>query len=88
MFQTFSQEKFNKVLLNWMVKHNQPFTTPKQESFIALIRTLNPDAQVIWDKTIKSDLVAAYADQKNGPKKELFAKSSHEESLFRSTSIT
>ncbi|KAJ6647884.1 Zinc finger BED domain-containing protein RICESLEEPER 4, partial [Pseudolycoriella hygida] len=66
---TFSQEKFRKALLNWVIECNQPFTEPQQQAFVALIRTLNPDAVVV--SSCKSDLLAAYAAALDNLKAEL-----------------
>lgn len=60
VLQTFSQENFRKALLRWVIECNQPFTGPQQNAFVALIRTLNPDAQTVTDKTVKADLMAVY----------------------------
>lgn len=73
VFQTFSQENFRKALVEWVVTCNQPFTEPQQEAFIAVIRTLNPEASVISDKTVKSDLLAEYAHKLNVLKTEVAA---------------
>lgn len=46
--------------MRWVIECNQPFTEPQQKASVALIRTLNPDATVVSDKTIKADLMAEF----------------------------
>ncbi|KAJ6640379.1 putative AC9 transposase, partial [Pseudolycoriella hygida] len=68
---TFSQENFRKALLNWVIECNQPFTELQQQASVALIRTLNPDAVVVSNVIIKSDLLSAYAAALDNLKAEL-----------------
>lgn len=59
----FSQEKFRKALIKWIIISDQPFTEPQQETFVELIRTLNQNAQVISDKTVRADIVEIYEEK-------------------------
>lgn len=56
----FSQEKFRKALLNWIVLSDQPFTAIQDQPFVDLVHTLNPKATIASDRTFKSDLMDAY----------------------------
>lgn len=71
VFQTFSQENFRKALLRWVIECNQPFTEPQQKAFVALIRTLNPCAEVVSDKTVKADLMAEFTQKTHELKTEV-----------------
>ncbi|KAJ6647338.1 hypothetical protein Bhyg_02560, partial [Pseudolycoriella hygida] len=62
---TFSQENFREALMRWVIECNQPFTEPQQAAFVALVRTLNPEAKVVSDVKVKSDVMAAYKDKLN-----------------------
>lgn len=62
-FQVFSQENFRKALLKWVVVSSQPFSVVEEEAFVELIRLLNPTAELISDKTMRADVMAAYYDQ-------------------------
>ncbi|KAJ6646911.1 putative AC transposase, partial [Pseudolycoriella hygida] len=68
---TFSQEKFRKALLKWIVACDQPFTAPQEEAFVELIRTLNPDAHIYSDKTIKKDELTEYLTKFDELKEEI-----------------
>lgn len=71
IIQIFSQENFRKSLLKWIVLSNQPFSVVEEDAFIELIKTLNPSAEVISDKTIKADLTAAYFEKFENIKQEV-----------------
>lgn len=58
-------------MLRWIIECNKPFTEPQQKAFVALIRTLNPDAKVISDKTVKADLMEEFNLKINELKTEL-----------------
>lgn len=60
ILQVFSQETFREALLKWIVVSDQPFSEVDQPSFIALVKTLNPEAELVSDKTIRSDLMSKY----------------------------
>lgn len=60
ILQVFSQETFRKALLEWIAVSDQPFSEVNHPFFIAMIKTLNPAAKVVCDKTIRSDLMATY----------------------------
>lgn len=62
-FQIFSQENFHKTLLKWIVCSSQPFSVVEEDEFIELIRSLNPTAELVSDKTIKADLMATYLEK-------------------------
>lgn len=59
----FSQENFRKSLLKWVVVTDQAFTAPQQQAFVDLVQTLNPQAELYCDKTIRSDLFVTYKEQ-------------------------
>ncbi|KAJ6640352.1 Zinc finger BED domain-containing protein RICESLEEPER 2 [Pseudolycoriella hygida] len=56
----FSQEAFRAALIKWIVLCDQPFTEPQQQSFVELVHSLNPDAKLITDKTVKADILETY----------------------------
>ncbi|KAJ6636741.1 PiggyBac transposable element-derived protein 2, partial [Pseudolycoriella hygida] len=58
----FSQEKFRKALIKWIVICDQPFTEPQQQSFVELVQSLNPNAELISDKTVRADIIATYEE--------------------------
>lgn len=60
ILQVFSQETFREALLKWIILSDQPFSEMDSPSFIALIKTLNPEAALVSDKTIRSDLMVTY----------------------------
>lgn len=62
LLQVFSQEKFREALLKWIVLCDQPFSVVNKPAFIELIETLNPEAEVVSDKTIRSDLMSKYGE--------------------------
>ncbi|KAJ6640752.1 Zinc finger BED domain-containing protein RICESLEEPER 4, partial [Pseudolycoriella hygida] len=68
---TFSQENFREALMRWVIECNQPFTEPQQAAFVALVRTLNPEAKVVSDVKVKSDVMAAYKDKLEELKREV-----------------
>lgn len=47
-------------MLKWIVVCDQPYTEPQQQSFIDMIKTLNPEAQTISDKTVHADLMNTF----------------------------
>ncbi len=47
-------------MLKWIVVCDQPYTEPQQQSFIDMIKTLNPEAQTISDKTVHADLMTTF----------------------------
>lgn len=59
-FQVFSQEKFRAALLKWIVVCDQPYSEPQREAFVEMIKTLNPDAHIVSDKTVHADLMTTY----------------------------
>lgn len=59
-FQVFSQEAFRKALLNWIVLSDQPFSVVQEKAFIDLVHILNPDAIIVSDRTLKTDLMELY----------------------------
>lgn len=67
----FSQDKFRAALLEWVLVCNQAFTAPEQEAFVKMVRTLNPKAKTISDKTVRSDLMAAFGKKFDELKKEI-----------------
>lgn len=42
---------------------DQPFTEPQQPTFVELIHSLNPDAKLISDKTVKDDIMETYLEK-------------------------
>lgn len=62
-FQIFSQENFRKTLIKWIVVSNQPFSVVEEDEFIELIRSLNPSAELMSDKTVREDVMATYRDK-------------------------
>lgn len=44
---------------------DQPFTEPQQESFVELVRSLNPEAVLISDKTVRADIIETYEEKLN-----------------------
>lgn len=60
ILQVFSQEASREALLKWIVSSDQPFSVVDQPSFMAYIKTLNPNAELVSDKTIRSDLMVTY----------------------------
>ncbi|XP_037047872.1 zinc finger BED domain-containing protein RICESLEEPER 4-like [Bradysia coprophila] len=56
----FSQQKFRKALMKWVVICDQPSTAAGEPAFIELVDSLDPDAHIISDKTIKADELAEY----------------------------
>ena len=60
LLKVFSQENFREALVKWIIKCNQPFTEPEQESFVHMIDSLNPQAKTMSADTIKNDVVSMY----------------------------
>lgn len=60
MEQVFSQEKFRKALLKWVVVCGQPFTEVQQDAFVEMVKTLNPEAVTISATTIKRDVMGEF----------------------------
>lgn len=50
---------------------NQPFSTAQQKPFKELLNTLNPDAKIVSDKTIRADLLKEYEKKFNDLKHEI-----------------
>lgn len=46
--------------MKWVVTSDQPNTACRQAAFVELVDSLNPDAHIISDKTIKADELAEY----------------------------
>lgn len=42
---------------------DQPFTEPQQQTFVELVHSLNPDAKLISDKTVKDDIMETYLEK-------------------------
>lgn len=59
----FSQEEFRTALIKWIVMSDQPFTEPQQQSFVELVRSLNHNAKLISDKTVKADIMETYLEK-------------------------
>ncbi len=49
--------KFRQALLKLVVMCYQPFSAPKDEAFVELVKKLNPLAHIVSDKTIRADLM-------------------------------
>lgn len=47
--------------MKWVVVCSQPFCEVQQEAFLDMIKTLNPEAKPISDKTIKRDILSRFA---------------------------
>lgn len=58
--QVFSQAKFRHALMKWVATCDQAYTAPQQDAFIELVKSLNPDARIMSDKTIKADELAEF----------------------------
>lgn len=69
--QVFSQDKFRQTLLKWIVVTSQPISMVEEDTFRELIGILNPTAEVISNKTIKEDLMAAYTEKVEEIKEQL-----------------
>lgn len=52
---------------------DQPFSAPKDQPFIDLIKTLNPLAHIVCDKTIRADLMVEHEKKMEELKVELAA---------------
>lgn len=59
----FSQETFRKALLKWLVVSDEPFSTVQEQAFIDMVKTLNPDAKLYSDKTVRSDLMDTFNEK-------------------------
>lgn len=46
--------------MKWVVTCDQPYTATQQAAFVDMVDSLNPDAHIISDKTIKADELADY----------------------------
>lgn len=46
--------------MKWVVTCDQPFTASQEPAFVELVDSLNPDAHIVSDKTIKADELAEY----------------------------
>ncbi|KAJ6647836.1 Zinc finger BED domain-containing protein RICESLEEPER 2, partial [Pseudolycoriella hygida] len=69
----FKQEKFRQALLKWVVMCGQPFSAPKDQAFVDLMKCLNPLARIVCDKTIRADLMVEYERKVEELKTELAA---------------
>jgi len=58
--QKFDQEKYRVATLKWVVMSSQPFSEIQSPEYREMVRTLNPTAKNISDKTIKKDLMASF----------------------------
>lgn len=47
-------------MLKWVILSDQPFTEVQNEAFLDMLKTLNPEAKSVSDKTIKRDSMAAF----------------------------
>lgn len=56
-----------------MVVCDQPFTAPEQQVFADMVETLNPDAKLYSDKTMRADLIETF-DKKFDELKERLSK--------------
>ncbi len=46
--------------MKWIVTSDQPYSAAREAAFVELINSLNPDAHIVSDKTIKADELAEY----------------------------
>lgn len=46
--------------MKWMVTCDQPYTAASEAAFVELVDSLNPDAYIVSDKTIKADELTEY----------------------------
>lgn len=60
--QAFSQDRYRKALINWIISSDQPFSECGVESFLKMIATLNPDATTISKETVKRDILKKFAE--------------------------
>ncbi|KAJ6639606.1 putative AC transposase, partial [Pseudolycoriella hygida] len=65
------REIWHGICEKWIVACDQPFTAPQEEAFVELIRTLNPDAHIYSDKTIKKDELTEYLTKFDELKEEI-----------------
>lgn len=42
---------------------DQPFTEPEQKDFVELVKSLNPEAVLISDKTVRADIIEKYEEK-------------------------
>ena len=59
--QKYSPQNFRENLMKWVVMSNQPFTEVQNPSFINVMKSLNPTAELPSDKTIKRDIMSTFA---------------------------
>lgn len=63
IYKEFSQEKFRKKLIQWIDVNDQPFTEPQQWAFVEVVKALSPDAEIISDKAVRSDILSTYQEK-------------------------
>ncbi|KAJ6648390.1 putative AC transposase, partial [Pseudolycoriella hygida] len=61
----FSQDNFRKALLKWLVVCDEPFKAVQTEAFAEVVKTLNPDAVLYSDKTMRADLIDTFNEKLN-----------------------
>lgn len=67
----FSQERYREALVKWIVLSNQPFSEPEVETFLEMIKTLNPEAKTICKETVKRDIMKKFQEVVNEIKSKL-----------------
>ncbi|OXA42190.1 putative AC transposase [Folsomia candida] len=67
--QTFDRDKLRQALLKWIVVSNQPHTEIEQDTFLNVLKSVNPALPVsslqISADTIKSDLMTTYKEEQS-----------------------
>ncbi|KAG4066329.1 hypothetical protein HA402_000553 [Bradysia odoriphaga] len=59
----FSQERYRDALVKWIVTCNQPFSEVEQETFLEMIKILNPAAITISSPTVKRDIIKKFEEK-------------------------
>lgn len=49
--------------MQWVLIRDQPFTEVQEKAFLNLLKTLNPDATSVSDKTIRRDMMKAFRQE-------------------------
>lgn len=63
MIQEFSQELYRVALIKWIVTCNQPFTEVEQDSFLEMIKILNPAAITVSSQLVKRDIIKKFEER-------------------------
>lgn len=58
----FSQERYREALVKWVIMSDQPFSECEVESFLEMIKILNPDAVSVCKETVKRDIIKKFQE--------------------------